>query len=274
MTYNDLFKELNKNLNEEDQILLKYIFKEEISDYHLRKDEIIEKNKEKRIVKLYKKSIILKKPIQYLLKYSYFYNLKLHVSKHTLIPRFETEILVELVLNYIKENTKERYDILDIGTGSGAISIAILKNIENNENIFVKATDINKRTLDVAKQNAITYGVNIDLVKQNLLKDEKTKYNIVMFNPPYIQKSEKLDKRLKYEPKRALFALDNGLEYYKKILVNIKSILKEDYFIIFETSPLIYKEVLRMYEKEFEKCEIIKDYNKKERFIIIKNART
>ena len=124
-------------------------------------------------------------PIQYLIGYVDFYNLKLIVNKHTLIPRFETELLIEKALDYLAN--KNYKNILDIGTGSGAIAIAIKKNLD----ITVDACDISSKALKVASKNASNNNVNINFYKLNILKDiPNKKYDCLISNPPYVKENE------------------------------------------------------------------------------------
>ena len=203
-------------------------------------------------------------PIQYLIGYVDFYNLKLIVNKHTLIPRFETELLVEKAIKYLA--TKNYKNILDIGTGSGAIAIAIKKNL----NINVDACDISSKALKVASKNALNNNVNINFYKLNILKDiPNQKYDCLISNPPYVKEDEIVSPETKYEPKIALYAKEDGLEFYKRIINISKNILNENGSLILEIGSTQSKIIKDMILKTYPNSEvlILKDYNNFDRFI-------
>ena len=127
------------------------------------------------------------KPVQYIVGNVDFYDINLLVNENVLIPRFETEYLVEKTINYAKQ-MNHKLDILDIGTGSGAIAITLSKHINSN----VTATDISKEALLVAKKNAERNHVNITFTQSDILKNITGKYDLIISNPPYIDKSEKI----------------------------------------------------------------------------------
>ena len=163
------------------------------------------------------------KPLQYILGYEWFYNLKLVVNEHVLIPRPETEELVRWILDTIKTTHGSTPTILDIGTGSGCIPIVLKKEIPKAE---VAAMDISQTALDVAMQNALTYALTIDFMQANILDPSYItgkKYDIIVSNPPYITTPEKteMNKRvLAFEPTEALFVTNNDpLQFYKAILL-------------------------------------------------------
>ena len=203
-------------------------------------------------------------PIQYLIGYVDFYNLKLIVNKHTLIPRFETELLVEKAIKYLA--TKNYKNILDIGTGSGAIAIAIKKNL----NIDVDACDVSSKALKVANKNALNNNVNINFYKLNILKDiPNQKYDCLISNPPYVKEDEIVSPETKYEPKIALYAKEDGLEFYKRIINISKNILNENGSLILEIGSTQSKIIKDMILKTYPNSEvlILKDYNNFDRFI-------
>lgn len=172
-------------------------------------------------------------PPQYILQEAWFYGRKFQVSLDTLIPRQETEELVSKVLQDIKD--KKGLSILDIGTGTGDIPITLFL-----ENKFQKytATDISPEALKIAKKNAANYEADIEFIESDLFeKLENKKFNIIISNPPYISRDEKnvMDASvLEYEPELALFAEDNGLYLYKKMLSQVEKYLKNDGVIYFE----------------------------------------
>ena len=209
------------------------------------------------------------KPVQYIVGNVDFYDINLLVNENVLIPRFETEYLVEKTINYAKQ-MNHKLDILDIGTGSGAIAITLSKHINSN----VTATDISKEALLVAKKNAERNHVNITFTQSDILKNITGKYDLIISNPPYIDKSEKIDPLVKNnEPHLALYAKENGLYFYRNILENIKPFLKEKNLIAFEIGMTQRKQITSIAQTNFPKAKIIteKDLTGKDRYIFIFN---
>lgn len=202
------------------------------------------------------------KPLSAIFGFVEFYGLKFNVNKKVLAPRMETEILVEEVLK--SSQTIKKCEILDIGTGSGAISISIAKNSLAK----VTAVDISKQALEVAKQNAKENDVKIEFVESDLflgLKKNK-KFDIIVSNPPYIPSEdvENLDEEVKkYDPRLALDGGRDGLDFYRKIIAEAGKHFKKDGLIFFEIGKGQYTSVKKLLEKNgFTEIRGIKDYNK------------
>lgn len=209
------------------------------------------------------------KPVQYIVGNVDFYDVNLMVNENVLIPRFETETLVEKTINYSKK-LKEPLDILDIGTGSGAIAITLAKHIPSN----VLATDISEKALKVAKENAKRNNVKIEFKQSDILKNVKGKFDIIISNPPYISKDEIIDPLVKNnEPHIALYADNNGLYFYEEILKNIKPHLKEKTLIAFEIGMTQSKAITELAQTYLPNSNIIteKDLTGKDRYIFIFN---
>lgn len=229
------------------------------------KDNIISKEE---VIKRLEKG----EPIQYILGEVNFYGYPIKVSRHVLIPRFETELLVEKTLNKINKYFKnENIDILDIGTGSGCIAISLKHNLPSS-NIF--ALDISKEALSIAKKNALDNKTNITFIESDMTTYKDKLYDVIISNPPYISYEEPIMELVKNnEPHLALYAKDNGLYFYKKIIDNIKYITKDKYLICFEIG---YNESTAIVDYAKSKLTNIniyveKDYSLKERFIFITN---
>lgn len=229
------------------------------------KDNIISKEE---VVKRLEKG----EPIQYILGEVNFYGYPIKVSRHVLIPRFETELLVEKTLKKINKYFKnENIDILDMGTGSGCIAISLKHNLPNS-NIF--ALDISKEALSIAKKNALDNKTNITFIESDMTTYKDKLYDVIISNPPYISYEEPIMELVKNnEPHLALYAKDNGLYFYKKIIDNIKYITKDKYLICFEIG---YNESTAIVDYAKSKLTNIniyveKDYSLKERFIFITN---
>ena len=171
-------------------------------------------------------------PVQYIVGNVDFYGYILNVNKDVLIPRRETEELVEEVIK--RSKLFNNPTIIDIGTGSGAIAISLSKEL----NCHVYASDISNKALMVAKENAIKNNANITFLQGDMLKpfiDNKIKVDIIVSNPPYIKENEEIEDIVKNnEPNIALYAKNNGLEFYESILKDANRVLKEKYLIAFE----------------------------------------
>ena len=210
-------------------------------------------------------------PLQYIIGNTNFYGLNLKLNKHVLIPRFETEELVEKTINLIKKYKFKNLNILELGTGSGCISIALAKEVEPK---CIDALDISSKALKVAKENAEDNNVNINFIKKNMTKFiPNKKYDLIISNPPYLNKFDDVDVGIKYEPKKALFASDNGNYFYKEILKKYKPYLKDKFIIAFETGINTKDELENYAKKLYPESTIIfeKDLSNKERFMFIIN---
>lgn len=210
------------------------------------------------------------KPVQYIVGNVDFYDINLLVNKNVLIPRFETELLVQKTINYAKKIFKGPLNIIDLGTGSGAIAITLKKHL----NSTVDAIDISSKALEIAQINAKKNNQKINFYLSDMLSNVKGKYDIVISNPPYISKTEIIEKIVyDNEPHCALFAEENGLEYYHKILKNIKQHLKPRSLIAFEIGMNQNKEIIKLIKTYLPNANIVseKDYTDKNRFIFIFN---
>ena len=173
----------------------------------------------KRVVKKIEKNY----PVQYLIGNVDFYGYKINVNKNVLIPRFETETLVEKTIKYIKDLNLTKKSLLEIGTGSGCISITLKKELED---LNITSIDISGKALRLAKKNAKYNRANITFLKQDIFKFIPiNKYDILISNPPYITIKDEVDESIKFEPKNAIYADDEGLKFYNHILSTCSSYL-------------------------------------------------
>ena len=214
-------------------------------------------------------------PVQHILGYTYFYGYKIKVSKDVLIPRCETEELVGYVLEYYDEIFKgNEVNVCDIGTGSGAISIALAKE-EPNMSLF--ATDISKSALSIAKENALINNTNITFFEGDLLNpliESNIKFDILVSNPPYIATNDEVDPLvIKNEPHLALFADNEGMDCYDRILKDAHKILNTPNIIVFEHGYKQKDLMLKLIDKYYpnSECEIIKDLSGNDRITVIIN---
>lgn len=206
-------------------------------------------------------------PIQYILGMTDFFGLELIVNNSVLIPRPETEELVDWVLKEASPKAK----ILDIGTGSGAIAIALAKNLPNAK---VVALDISEKALQTAKENAKHNGVEVTFIQQDILKTIalEGKYDIIISNPPYIKNSEKAlmqNNVLLYEPHQALFVADDSpLLFYDKIAELARVVLYQGGQLFFEINESHGTAVVNMLDaKGFSNVKLRKDFFGKDRMV-------
>lgn len=210
-------------------------------------------------------------PIAYLTGEKEFYNLNFLVNKNVLIPRPETELLIEEVIKYIGNKS---ITIVDVGTGSGAIAITLKKNLPKTKII---ATDIFQSALNVAKKNANLNKVEIEFVKTDLIKNIKDKIDVIVANLPYVPEEEKKIKNifsisLKYEPAKALYGGRYGLDVYERLFKQIRELAQKPMALFCEIGSTYTEKTSSLTKKYFpnSKIEIKKDLCGKNRLLIIK----
>ena len=210
-------------------------------------------------------------PVQYIVGNHDFYGYILNVDKRVLIPRRETEELVEEVIKRAKNFNNLK--IVDIATGSGAIAISLSKEL----NTKVIATDISLDAIDVAYDNIKNNNANVEILHGDMLEpliNNNLKVNILVSNPPYIKENEKIEKIVyNNEPHIALFAKEEGIEFYRKILKDSNKILEDKFLIAFEigeTQGNVVRELAYKYLKEI-KVDIKQDLSGKDRMVFVYN---
>lgn len=209
------------------------------------------------------------KPLQYVLGRVNFFGNELYIDERVLIPRFETEELVENTIKYINEYFKEPIDIIDLGCGSGAIGLTIEKKANTNT---IDLIDISKEALEVAKINKEKLNSKANLIENDMLEGINKKYDVIISNPPYIKINEEIEDIVKNnEPNIALYAGEDGLDCYKKILNNIKNNMKDKCLVAFEIG---YEQAVPLQEliKRIlgnARVEIKKDLSNKDRMLFI-----
>lgn len=205
-------------------------------------------------------------PPQYITGTAYFYGLDLKVNPAVLIPRPETERLVELTMERLKGTER----ILDIGTGSGAIAIALKHNLPS---LNVSATEISFSALETAKKNAEIYEADIHFYLSDCFPPVKQNYEVLISNPPYISKAEfaTLNSRIKdKEPVIALQGGEDGLDFYRKLLSESSEYLSENGFLALEHSDTQKEAIMNLARKEgWTKIEPLKDLSDKDRYLFI-----
>ena len=203
-----------------------------------------------------------REPVAYITGYVGFMEFEFRVNENVLIPRPETELLVEAVLDLATK--KDSLEILDLCTGSGCISISLSQMGAFKS---ITATDINKYALGIAKENAKINGVeNIIFIESDIFTNLKQKkFDIIVSNPPYVTEEEymSLEVDLMYEPKLALTAKDDGLFFYSEIAKNAKKFLNNSSYIFLELNPNKVNQIKKIFiDNNFKEIEILKDYSK------------
>ena len=233
----------------------------------------LDKQVDNELIDIYKKQVEAvknNKPIQYVIGNVDFYGNIIDINENVLIPRFETEELVEKTINYVKKYFNKKIDIVDIGTGSGCIAITLKKELDCN----MDAVDISAKALEVAKNNINKHQLNVNLHLGSLLDPLNKKYDLIISNPPYIAYDEEIMDIVKNnEPETALYADDNGLYFYKEIIKNSKNYLKEQNMLAFEIGQT-QGEDLKKYSFNYFPNAIItieKDLQGLDRFLFIIN---
>lgn len=213
--------------------------------------------------------LIDKVPVQHILGFSYFFGRKFKVNNNTLIPRAETEQLVEHVLMaYDDLFSNKSVDVVDLGTGSGCIAIT-LKLEEDLMNM--SAYDISIDALEVAKENSEILGANVRFGVSNWFSAIDSKFDIIVANPPYIPKTEVVESIVQKEPSVALYGGEEGLDYYVEILKNAPKFLKEKAFIAFEHGYQQRQAIYNIAKRYFPDANIVQleDLAGKDRFTFV-----
>ena len=253
--FSDVLK-VNKNT-------LKYSMSREI------KEEDKDKIREMLVLRAKKR-----KPLQYILGEWEFYGLPFKVREGILIPRADTEILVERCIQLMRE--VEEPNILDIGSGSGAISIAIANELKSSS---VTGIDINEKAIELANENKILNEIeNVNFIESNLFEklDKDFKYDLIVSNPPYISKEEYetlMPEVKNYEPQNALTDLGDGLYFYREISKLAGEYLKDTGYLAYEIGYNQAKDVTKILQNNnFDILSVIKDYGGNDRVVIAKKA--
>ena len=254
-------KELRKNNIEEAsqiaKILLQFVLnKNKIEILQKQEDEIEEKKWQEYQLAIQK--VIQGIPLQYITQNQEFYGLPFYVNEHVLIPQPDTEILVEEVLSIAKKENKQ--EILDLCTGSGAIGITLAYHLET---AHITMSDISKEALNIAKRNSEQNHIfeKVTLVQSNLLQKIEGKFDIIVSNPPYIQTNviPTLSKQVQNEPHLALDGGEDGLYFYRKIIKEAPSYLKQDGYLCLEIGYNQKEQVVKLAQEQFSKIETKKD---------------
>lgn len=209
---------------------------------------------------------------QYIVGNVDFFGNLIEVNSNVLIPRFETELLVEKTLGYINrifnDGNLESLKILDIGTGSGCIAISLEKELKCR----VTAVDISRDALEVAKKNAIKLMADINFIESDIFSNVDGVFDVIISNPPYIRRDEDIEDIVKNnEPEIALYGDEDGLYFYRKILEQVSSYIENRFLIAFEIGMDQGEAVKKLALKYLSGVKVLieKDYSLKDRFVFI-----
>lgn len=234
-------------------------------DYPLKNNEI---NSYREMIKKRAQRI----PVAYIIEKKEFMSLEFKIKAGVLIPRPETENLVESVIDYCQKNQLEQAQIIDVGTGSGAIAISLAHYLPKSK---VVGVDISAQALKLAQQNMKKHELaqRMNILKSDLLTEfikRKIKgIDVIVSNPPYISQAEmrELPPEVKKEPETALAAGEDGLDYYRRLIPQAKKVLKKDGKLFLEISYQQAAAVSDIFDNNWSKIEIVKDYAAKDRII-------
>lgn len=259
-----------KNAKISAEYLLCHCLKINKNDLYLNWDKLISENDEKKFNEFVSRRA-KNEPLDYILGEVNFYGCKFLVNSNVLIPRQETEILVDSITNLLSKEDVNNKILFDICTGSGCIGISLKKKFNN---LKVYLSDISKKALNVAKKNSEINNVEVFLKNGDFLKPFiNLKADYIVCNPPYVSEEEYLildDDVRNYEPKRALVAKDKGLEFYKKIEKEIFNFLNPKAKLFFEIGYAQKDDILNIFSaKKWKNPKVIQDFSHKNRFFFV-----
>ncbi|WP_454956637.1 peptide chain release factor N(5)-glutamine methyltransferase [Gemella sanguinis] len=249
------------------KFLLMYMLDETTEQFSNKLSEELSVEQENRYFDLINKNINEDTPLSHLVGFDYFYDRKFKVTKDVLSPRMETEELIYKVLEYIKKSKKDSFRILDLCTGSGIIAITLKKEIVEKYTEIV-ASDISEKALSIAIENANNNNANITFIKSDLFDNISGKFDLIISNPPYISYKDKItikDNVLNYDPHLALFAEEDGIYFYRKIIEKAVHYLSKDGVIFFEIGYDQKEKILELGKNNNFITTVYKDINDRDR---------
>lgn len=249
------------------KFLLMYMLDETSEQFSNKLSEELSVEQENRYFDLINKNINEDTPLSHLVGFDYFYDRKFKVTKDVLSPRMETEELIYKVIEYIKKSKKDSFRILDLCTGSGIIAITLKKEIVEKHTEIV-ASDISEKALSIAIENANNNNANITFIKSDLFDNISGKFDLIISNPPYISYKDKItikDSVLNYDPHLALFAEEDGIYFYRKIIENAVHYLSKDGVIFFEIGYDQKEKIFELGKNNNFITTVYKDINDRDR---------
>lgn len=249
------------------KFLLMYMLDETSEQFSNKLSEELSVEQENRYFDLINKNINEDTPLSHLVGFDYFYDRKFKVTRDVLSPRIETEELIYKVLEYIKKSKKDSFKILDLCTGSGIIAITLKKEIVEKYTEIV-ASDISEKALSIAIENANNNNANITFIKSDLFDNISGKFDLIISNPPYISYKDKItikDSVLNYDPHLALFAEEDGIYFYRKIIENAVHYLSKDGVIFFEIGYDQKEKIFELGKNNNFITTVYKDINNRDR---------
>ncbi|WP_314090315.1 peptide chain release factor N(5)-glutamine methyltransferase [Gemella haemolysans] len=253
------------------RFLLMYILDESPQLFSNSLSEQISKENEEKYFSLIEKHIKEDVPLSHLVGFEYFYDRKYKVTKDVLSPRMETEELIYKVIEYINASNKNKFKILDLCTGSGIIAITLKKELEQ-VSVDVIASDISKEAIEVAKENSQSHDATIKFIKSDIFNNIDDKFDIIVSNPPYIDRKDEVtmqDNVLKYDPHLALFAEEEGMYFYRKIIEQANNYLNENGVIFFEIGYDQKDKIIKLADMNGYSAEVYKDINGRDRMAFL-----
>ena len=233
--------------------------------------EQLSKEIEEKYFSLIEKHIREDVPLSHLVGFEYFYNRKFKVTKDVLSPRMETEELIYKVVEYVKATKKNNLKILDLCTGSGIIAITLKKELDQFF-IDVVASDISEEAIKVAKENAQFHDATIKFIQSDIFDNIDEKFDIIVSNPPYIDRKDEVtmqDNVLKYDPHLALFAEEEGMYFYRKIIEQANNYLNDNGVIFFEIGYDQKEKIIKLADMNGYSAEVYKDINGRDRMAFL-----
>lgn len=253
------------------RFLLMYMLDESSQLFSNSLSEQMSKENEEKYFSLIEKHIKENMPLSHLVGFEYFYDRKFKVTKDVLSPRMETEELIYKVIEYVKATNKNNLKILDLCTGSGIIAITLKKELEQ-VSVDVIASDISEEAIEVAKENAQFHDAIIKFIKSDIFNNIDDKFDIIVSNPPYIDCKDEVtmqDNVLKYDPHLALFAKEEGMYFYRKIIEQAKDYLKENGVMFFEIGYDQKDKIIKLSKKNGYLAQVYKDINNRDRMAFL-----
>ncbi len=253
------------------RFLLMYILDESPQLFSNSLSEQMSKEIENKYFSLIEKHIKEDVPLSHLVGFEYFYDRKYKVTNDVLSPRMETEELIYKVIEYINASNKNKFKILDLCTGSGIIAITLKKELEQ-VSVDVIASDISEEAIEVAKENSQSHDATIKFIKSDIFNNIDDKFDIIVSNPPYIDRKDEVtmqDNVLKYDPHLALFAEEEGMYFYRKIIEQANDYLNENGVIFFEIGYDQKDKIIKLADMNGYSAEVYKDINGRDRMAFL-----